>query len=350
MVIFAYTQMQLFLILLFIFENNIDLNNTILILSERFSDNFINRATDLDIFKKVVVLNKISLNKNGFIKKVIYCFRYKKVFYKLLVNSVGMDTIQYLKNEQIFTGSPDSYILNIAASGKQLRGRLVLVEDGSVNYIDHKRWSDFGHLVFHFFAQINVKRRIKQASYYLLQRPEEANQEIKKNCIIKKIDVNYIFSKLRENEKIFLKKIFNIPNNPIKNVYLFWTTNISAYLSDKTDEVDRYYVNKIEEYIPKDKILFIKSHPAEPINFISLLNREVIIIDKEIPIELLECFDFTFELAVGPFSSIIKNLKNAKTIIQIPIDINGCQFRLKNKGFPENAFKEIKISCNLFDE
>jgi len=337
MIAFCYTQFQLLFILLFCFNKKIDLSKIALVISERFSEEFVKRLYKTNTFDGVYVYKHLYPPQKGYAKKVEYLLTFKKKRMAYLDVLFDKPMKEKFLNDNIITGSPDAFILKYANSKKSIKGRLLLVEDGNMNYVNKP--IRIKENIYHMLTSINPRKNIKNAKIYYLQEPKKANLIIKRNCPIEQMNLDEAFRMLTSDQLEMLETIFNIARSDSKEYALFWSTDLASIIQNRSDEINQYYLNIINGIDPEYKVI-IKSHPADKQEYIKLIKRKYQLIDKEVPLELLYHFGYRFKVAIGPYSSVFNSIKGAEKIIQAPITNMKWKRILQKHGFPKEAFYE----------
>lgn len=137
-----------------------------------------------------------------------------------------------------------------------------------------------------------------------------------------KLDLHALTNKLTKTQKEILADAFigKISGFDIDNKILIITGPYSEEGIITEEHKVKIFTKLIDEY-RDNNIVFLKPHPREVTNYIFNENKNVVVLDKNFPIELLDVFiEKPFEKCIAIDSSSVKNLNCALEKISLGLD------------------------------
>ncbi|MGB5116736.1 MAG: glycosyltransferase family 52 [Providencia rettgeri] len=254
------------------------------------NDSFFEKIEKLDYFNECI---RISLIQNKMIKFLLFKYRIfyslKKKLKKLIssTNSINVFVDQSVLS-QVFIHS-----------GIQLN----LYEHGNGNYLVGA-YPNF-RILKKILGVSPGYGRSKAIKNIFLQYPDKAPEDIKDK--VKKLDLQYLFNSLKEEQKKEIFNIFNIPEiNPLDNTVLILTQPLSEdrFMSER--KKIEIYKNIITNY--KNRKIYIKPHPRDMTNYSSIFKSDnITIFPSTFPIEILNFKNIKFDTAATVCSGSIYN-------------------------------------------
>jgi hypothetical protein len=137
-----------------------------------------------------------------------------------------------------------------------------------------------------------------------------------------KLDLHELTNKLTKTQKEILADVFigKISGFDIDNKILIITGPYSEEGIITEEHKVKIYTKLIDEY-RDNNIVFLKPHPREVTNYIFAENRNVVVLDRNFPIELLDVFiEKPFKKCIAIDSSSVKNLNCVLEKISLGLD------------------------------
>ena len=292
-------------------------------------ENSIVILSTIDEYEKVIKkLKKSSLFKN------VYFYDERKI--SKLFNEQNIETKKFRKNEMInlfnensnirFNDYTDIYVYNdwttIGAYLMDSKIKYHLIEDGIDGFYYLK--GNLKHRVT--FLNPNFKYRVKriikkilnigydffgQSKYVIdIEVNDKSKIFIKNNNVIE-VKKEDLYNSLTKEEKLKIYELFMSGEVKIdikeNNVLLLTQPLYIDKMVDFEEDQVEIYSDMINKYIKEYKV-YIKPHPRDVMDY-KKINKNVVIIDKNMPIEVLKFnSNIKFDKAVTIVSSSIKSL------------------------------------------
>ena len=192
-----------------------------------------------------------------------------------------------------------------------------------------------------------------QSKYVIDIEVNDKNKIFIKNKNIIEVRKEFLYNSLTEEEKMKIYNIFISNNIQVsskdKSILLLTQPLYIDKMVDTNDDQIDIYIEIINKYIKNYKI-YIKPHPRDIMDY-KKINKDVIIIDKKLPIEILKFNkNINFEKAITiTSSSVFKRTFNISRFAEKLLPEPGVPrikpfiflliFRLNNKRFRETEFK-----------
>lgn len=252
-------------------------------INERFSNNFLIR------FIKIILISYL------YPKYFPEINRFKKIF-------LNGDT--YLFHDSPITSK---YLLNTYEN-------FHMIEDGLANY--ENKQVTFNSILKKFFGVYPSLGRHPKIEKILVKSPNKLPQDIKNKG--EKFNVNELANNLSNEIKELVFGTFVEKNNKMKqiknrkNKILVITQPLSEdKFIDEMKKIELY--SKIICEYKDDFDIFIKPHPREKTNYELLNFNNLIVLDKNFPLEVLNFWgENLFDKAITIFSSAINNIQFVK--------------------------------------
>lgn len=198
-------------------------------------------------------------------------------------------------------------------------GNITLIEDGLSLYTEKTK--TIKEIVKRYLIGIpksfGFDNRIKTVE---ATHPEKLPQKIK--CKSKLLDMEFLTNRLTNQDKDILINIFlgkHVKFGSEKSVLLLTGPYSEEHIITEKYKMDLY--RKILEPFHKDYYIYIKPHPREITNYQNLLSGNLMVLEKNFPIELLNIIlDIPFEKCITIDSSALKNLKCVKEKVLLGLE------------------------------
>lgn len=216
----------------------------------------------------------------------------------------------------------------------------IMFEDGIKNYTVRDMEGKNLQKLKQFLGYLSPKNELIKAKEIYLTQYNDLYSKLREK--IKIIDINALWKEKNEEERKKILYIFGLKLDVVKKLnkkkYLLLTQPLSEdnVLSEE-EKIDIY--RKILRNYDQEKLV-IKPHPREKTNY-KIFFPNIEIIEKKIPIELLELCGFRVEEVITIFSTGILNFKNKAKLSFYGTEIN--QKILKKFGNMDNIIPRNKI-------
>lgn len=221
-----------------------------------------------------------------------------------------------LKNKEYKVyGYDHTFLSNIYFSNKEI----ILIEDGSINYMKIKKPS-FKNKIYFYIKKILFLNERKNILGYdstikkiyltgLTSIPEEIAHKVEI------INLKELWDKKTLEEQNEILDIFSFDSNikekiKGKDMILFTQPLSEDKILTEEEKIEIY--SKIIKKYPKDRLV-IKTHPREKTDYKNIF-KEYLILDNPFPFEILNLLDVKFTKAITLFSTAALGLgKNVET-------------------------------------
>jgi hypothetical protein len=283
------------------------------------------RKPFLDIFNKIEIYDEINIRKNYELQanQVKFPFRYIKLR-KNLKNALIIPNIEFSIYHTIFLYH-DSHMISYLL--RYLKINYILAEDG-INHFKIIKHYFYNNLNFFQILKKHVNR-ILFSKFYNLSSSDGTSyfiKHIEMNSMIKMsfkkktilLNKNDLFDKLSSNQKSLILSIFmnkELINDLMKIDILLLTEPL--LIDNRVNSVDiqeLIYKEIINHY--KNTRIAIKPHPRDIFDYSSSF-KEIFIINKDMPVEILSFVPKVFESVITINSSSIDLLTNFKNKIKL---------------------------------
>ena len=216
----------------------------------------------------------------------------------------------------------------------------IMFEDGFRNYgIKNQKGTNIQKLKS-IFGYLSPKKEIIKAKKIYLTSFTKLYPGLKEKVEV--ININTLWQKKSEHEKQKILHIFGLDSKISKKIYekkyLLLTQPLSEdNILSEEEKIEIY--RKILKNYNQSKVI-IKPHPREKTDY-KIFFPDVGIIEKKVPIELLELCGFKIEEVITIFSTGILNFKNKAKLSFYETEINSKLF--KKFGSMDHIIKRNKF-------
>lgn len=238
-------------------------------------------------------------------------------FWGLFNSKKEREKLSFLLNEEVYLFTDYS---NVGGFLMRNQKKYHLLEDGCDTFAKNVHSLSGRQRIVKdiLFSWFKIPYAMGMSEYCIDVEVNDAQKlETTFSCKVHEKKRNKLIASLTKEQINKLLKIFEVDfdmNGNMKTLLLITQPLAEMYLTKTDDETVRFYEAHLKEY-SNDHRIYVKPHPRDAADYSKMLNGNVTVIDRSIPIEILNYLeDVQFDIGITYSSTSLNGVSFCKEV------------------------------------